>query len=101
MKNLDMIKAFAKLEAVEIYSHDDEYFFTDDMKEYNPITDLALTMKAVIDYDVQITHSMVQKGKIIISIRGALDAVTIFCKRQTPQAIIECILKSKGLWHDN
>lgn len=63
--------------------------------EFNPITDLALTMRAMIDYKVQKTTSMVNHGVTIISIRGGV-AIKITDDAEAPKAIIECILKSKG-----
>ena len=101
MNDLEMIKAFAELEGVTLWDtrhKGEKYLTTNEGDIYNPITDLALTMKAVINYNVQIKHSAVCKGKIIFAIRGTVDVVSIFCESQFTRGIIGCILKSEGLY---
>ncbi len=94
MNQLQLCKLFAELEGVSETSFELDYI-TEECGHYNPITDLALTMKAMIDYKVQKTTSMVNHGVTIISIRGGV-AIKISDDAETPSAIIECILKSEG-----
>ncbi len=61
--------------------------------EFNPITDLALTMKAIIDYGVEIERNG-DGGYIYLS--GEAFMVSFKSKEEIPHAIIECILKSEG-----
>lgn len=108
MNNLDMIKAFAKLEGVATQQHDDGRMFYNELNErgyaveYNPITDLSLAMKAMIDYEVNVDNY----SGCVFTDNAYTDEdrenVVSFCvDNDMPRAIIECILKSKGLWNDN
>lgn len=99
MDNLEMIKAFAELEGIEVelVILDDDFCYVHKLDDaYDPITDLALTMKAVIDYDVQIRKSLVTECTRI-SIRGGVS-LGVFDKELITEQIIRCILKSKGLY---
>ena len=103
MKELDMIKAFAELEGLEfkqaelspetILAKVGSYWFA-----YEPIENLSIVFMAMIDYKVQKIHSMVNSKKIMLSIRDSADVISVFDESEVPYAIIECILKSKGLW---
>lgn len=103
MNKLDMIKAFARLEDLILIQHEGELKVltqSSDPVSYNPLTDHALAFKAMVDYSVEVSHEyecveiMTGKetpthGDCWVGFDGIDDL---------PHAIIECILKSKGLW---
>lgn len=119
MKNLDMIKAFAELEGVETYIAVNPAGVKVVMVnvcsapiknvEYNPITDLALNCAARDKYMVSTSH-----GEVFdcgIDGNGSYDIPACYISHcdttielmnvdscDIPNAVIECILKSKGLW---
>lgn len=110
MIELEMIKAFAKLEGVEITeqkcwikkndgSNTYESGITTGM--YNPLTNHALTFKAVVDYGVNINQD---KGVVAITNKNVSEYdinsefISFVKDDKLSYAIIECILKSKGLY---
>ena len=118
MKQLDMIKAFAKLEGVDVSVHEAFYFgegdvesaytkFNDEAKvpsiirdgerllEYNPITDLALNCAARDKYKVE---NDFDDESCFIYERDKFNHFEAEFNGNIPKAVIECILKSKGLW---
>ena len=118
MNDLALIKAFAKLEGLTLHEHtyfelkggDELSLFSliEDLPwnspdivrdglcyaEYNPITDLSLSFKGMTKYHVDIYHHM---GCVNIDNQKGLPFVS-YLENGIPYAIIECILKSKGLW---
>lgn len=101
MNNLEMIKAFAGLEGIKtsinhrtrkleyMHSHIFACF-----KEYNPITDLALNCMARDKYNVEVDYN-----DMSVFIYGDFICSAYFSeKNKLPRAVIECILKSKGLY---
>ncbi len=103
MNNLDMIKAFAELECVDVEVIKGEVCAMNmDGSEYlpyayyNPITDLALAMNAVIDYEVNINPKHGTCYPL-----GHISSMAFFDSDgngNLPHAVIKCILKSKGKW---
>lgn len=106
MKQLDMIKAFAVLEGVHLphfevipnTSHME--LMNSEFEIYNPIIDLALNCAARDKYEV---HTDYLNQSVSIWFRGEF-ADEMICNAKinhaddVPYAIIECILKSKGLY---
>lgn len=107
MNKLDMIKAFADLDGVEVYDLGNEYCYTygtDAYGEelgYDPITDQCLTFQAAIDYSVNLNHES-KEVWICDENAGEYDTGYLSSVRfkdgEIPSAIIECILKSRGLY---
>ena len=103
MNNLDMIKAFAELDGVEIYDAGDGYLFSNkvdnngDSLDYDPITELALNCAARDKYEAEINYDSME-----ISVWVLIDEyeVSFNDKYEIPRAVIECILKSTGKWID-
>ena len=100
MNNLDMAIAIAKLEGVDFHiameDKPDAYLWCDDTEsEFNPITDQCLTFQLVIDYEVFIDHR--NERVFILSVLSEETSVD-FEEGGLPRAVIECILKSKGLY---
>ena len=106
MKELEMIKAFAKLEGVELTLSDGKYYTKEEecngwvaMTEYNPITDLALNCAARDKYETDIEwyyESVSMQSEY--TDRPNEFIVRFSGKEELPKALIECILKSEGLW---
>ena len=117
MNDLELCKKFAELEGVY------DVIFTEIVKQhidhkgsialsgvnitykplqsfddvYNPITDLALTMAAVIKYEVDIDN---YNGHVSIASDYTNEppkASVFYPTIGMPKAIIECILKSEGI----
>lgn len=120
MEQLEMIKAFAELEGVEGLEHKGRFIkgcefnavinlikgsrLTDielaaflDSAAYNPITDLALNCAARDKYEVEVNYSAFTVTDFC---NDNLDITRVHfkCKSDVPAVIIECILKSKGLY---
>lgn len=107
MKQLDMIKAMAELDGVGIGETQGKLWVKDEHgcfswnrlghKEYNPITDLALNCAARDKYEVEVEYWL--DRVVIDGDTPSISTVVYFeQKSEIPRAIIECILKSKGLW---
>lgn len=102
---LELCKLFAELEFDYSEVRRDRnggYVVVSDCRDFNPITDLALTMKAMIDYKVDINHEFecaeMQVGPEILAKIGDDECYAMFnSKEDIPRAVIECILKSEGL----
>ena len=120
MKELDMIKSFAKLEGIEIV---DEYcgkLFIKDVasgsvsikgyshSSYNPIDNLALNCAARDKYEVEVSYSesaaYIYK-KLICDENDSSSPTNpeagFKTKTEISKAVIECILKSKGKWNES
>lgn len=111
MNDLEMIQAFAKLEGVEVGVASGEAcaMAMDGNKRfpyayYNPITDLAFNCAMRDKYEVEICYSNMtalirdeNAGEYDI---GTLADVEILSKGVN-RAVIECILKSEGLYNDS
>ena len=99
MNYLNMTVAYAKLEGVTLEVDDNRCFNANDgYSEYNPITNLHLTMKAAMDYRVEIELSgNIKKGDGQIWIKNKFS-VYFSCKSDIPRSIIECILRANGLY---
>jgi len=114
MKELDMIKSFAKLEGIEIV---DEYcgkLFIKDVdsgsvsikgyshSSYNPIDNLALNCAARDKYETDIEwyyESVSMQSEY--TDRPNEFVVRFSGKDELPKAVIECILKSEGKWNES
>lgn len=107
MNELKMIKAFAKLEGVNVVHSPIEIdstafpvtFFTlkdngYEHEEYNPVSDLALNCRARDEYRVSVDHYEMD----VSIINERMFAVKFKSKEELKRAVIECILRSKGLW---
>ncbi len=107
MKDVDMIEAFAELEGIKLTDHRGHWLHKNDqggmfingvtMKWYNPITDLALNCAARDKYEVEVYYD----GKSIsVQSNNKFNGadVTFSSIEDIPKTVIECILKSKGLW---
>ena len=100
MEQLEMIKAFALLDRVATWDtrhKGEKYLTTITGHKYNPITDLSLSFKAMIDYQVMLEF---HNGFGYASMEGDVGISSFESKEQAPIAILECILKSKGLHND-
>ena len=102
-----MIKAFALIDGVELNGMVDgelaEFKFEDNElmhRVYNPITDLALIMKATLDYSVSTEHNWDPLGRIVYLTTPCPDYITVHFmdEKDYGRAVIECILKSEGKW---
>ena len=103
MTDLELIKAFAELEGVDLITHRGEYYRLDlhgslsinnvGYSKYNPITDLALNCAARDKYGVEIDYT---KFTAYVDINGKWACVPFKSKEDVPRAVIECILKSEG-----
>ena len=121
MNNLELCKKFAELEGVELYRENirqemlDEIIvmlkqgitkddFCDRLESdsgfhYNPITDLALNCAARDKYEVH-TDYINKSASMWIrheSNDERVAQVNVKTSADMPRAVIECILKSKGL----
>ena len=102
MNDLEMIKAFAKLEgavATNIIESPDGVevrFNRNGFLPYNPITDLALNCAARDKYKVTIEYS--KSPFCSIGIGTECIYVDIEDESKVSFDVIECILKSEGLW---
>ena len=98
MKQLDMIKALAKLEGVKGHIFDG-LFIRDDIDVgplcFNPFTDLALTFKAMVKYECEICY---RYKHVMVWVESTWIQASFKDESEIPHAIIECILKSQGLW---
>lgn len=103
MKQLDMVKAFAKLEGFDVHP-DSNHPQTHIMcmvrvegpyikwEEYKPVIDVTIIMR----YKVDIYHSL-----SCVHIDNNLNLKFVsYEEADIEMAIIECILKSKGLYDD-
>ena len=106
-----MTLAFAELEGVELFSFDDGKFCSlldseseiafyrvshnVSYKPYNPITDLALNCAARDKYKVEVIYS-----QLYVCDESCAGYTEIDSLDDVNQAVIECILKSKGKWHE-
>ena len=104
MKELEMIKAFAELEGITFsdsytYPFGDVYLWAEIYDNgcygwYNPITDVALNCAARDKYEATIEYG---EHSDFISVDGGFYS-EVMDRNVIPVAVIECILKSKGLW---
>ncbi|MCP4984671.1 MAG: hypothetical protein GY928_01020 [Colwellia sp.] len=106
---LNMCKAIAKLEGVEVVEVADKDFLTGELTQqklvfkwgrntYNPVTDLALNCRLRDKYEV---HTDYINNSISTWVRGEfrddmICNVEIKSKEDIPRAVCECILKSEG-----
>ena len=95
MDDLEMCKAFAKLEGISVCMIGnieclENLSRLQDGSAYNPITDLALNCKARDDYGAYIDY-----GVYFVCCKNT-SYVEFDNKEDIPRAVIECILKSKG-----
>ena len=107
MNTLELCKKFAELEGMDICpSHQTKRILVLDnsmgemsMVEYNPITDLALNCAARDEYDVTIDYLGFVQIHFLnhIGIYAEKECVRFKHKEDIPRAVIECILKSKGM----
>ena len=101
-----MTKAFAALEGIQLtfsdgkhYTREKEYNGWVAMTEYNPITDLALNCEARDKHETDIEwyyESVSMQSEY--TDRPNEFIVRFSGKEELPKAVIECILKSQGLW---
>ena len=94
MKQLEMIKAMAKLEGVNIEHETDSTVYSARLKVYNPIADLVLNCTLRDKYKVDVAYWLSSVGIDEKSGRGQAS----FENQSVGSAVIECILKSQGLW---
>ena len=102
MNQLEMSKAFSELEGIKLgirgtkaylLSYDCSRILIND--PYNPITDLALNCAARDKYKVRIDYDIKE-----VSIWERTSAWFVSFTDCPCQAVIECIIKSYGLWED-
>lgn len=129
MERLEMIKAFAELEGVDLIEDNSVFYHARCVRmncnsEYNPIKNLALNCAARDKYKVSVDYSdwsdtkhcnvdiwtqVINETACTKSCCGesyydvdfdANENCDVDCMDQSdiPHAVIECILKSKGLW---
>lgn len=102
MNDLEMIRAFAELEGVEIVSHMRSYVRkhqSGDLSicgvqfaEYNPLLPNSLNCAARDKYLVSINHDFK-----LVCIKNNIKCGVIYQSvDDIPKAVIECILKSEG-----
>jgi len=96
MNDLELCKKFAELEGVEFSSVEstNQRGIVETLINYNPITDLALTMAAVIKYEVEVCY---RYKTVAVWIESTWIQVTYKDKVGLPRAVIECILKSESM----
>lgn len=95
MNKLQMAKAFAKLEGVDVAIMGDRVYIRSTAEEYNPF-DYALNCKARDDYEVFIDY----RGERVFVLSMLSEETSVdFEESGIPKAIIECILKSQGLYN--
>ena len=102
MNELTMCKKFAELEGVEVFENDHGVLCYMPPRNvicamihtpYNPITDLALNCAARDKYGIDIVYSL-----DYMSDPSCSGYTKYRNKSDIPRAVIECILKSEGLW---
>ena len=97
MKQLEMIKAMAKLEGVKGHIFDG-LFIRDDVNVgalcFNPITDLALNCVLRDKYKAEVAYWL---SSVCID-EESCSGQAFFKNQSVGSAVIECILKSKGKW---
>lgn len=103
MEQLDMCKAMADLECVDAHiameDKPDAYVYSELLgMEYNPITDLALNCAARDKYEVEINYFDKEVDIYEIADIGMILIAKAEFNGNVNQAVIECILKSKGKW---
>ena len=121
MKELEMVKAIAKLEGVEIFVSDRNVTCYKPRSgvicamihtPYNPITDLALNCSLRDKYEVSVNwFSQFDCGidgsgdyeiPFVVASTGGFDDANTSLNNVSSgaicSAVIECILKSQGLW---
>ncbi len=102
MKELDMIKAFAELEGYKSWFGHTECVFIEvnglvgkTCTKFNPIINESLVFKAMIKYGVSVVIESQGLATVHIDEHNRMNALF---DNEIPSAIIECALKSKGLW---
>lgn len=111
MNDLELCKAIAESELEE-----DEWFWSiklgvvknrDKKEPYNPLKDKALLFDLIIKHEVTINYYTSGGGliSIVTKFNGSdwdndYCFVDFYSRKEIEYAICECILKSKGLWHD-
>ena len=103
MNDLDMIKAFAKLECVDIRYNENGYAWLHaDGSEYNPLLPKSLNCAARDKYEVQVSYD---NNCCYISDQnageydsGTLADVDYSSHNDIPRAVIICILQAGGLY---
>ena len=100
---IKMIKAFAELEGVEFHDSINKRHVMVKSKtrylasfEYNPITDLALNCAARDKYQVEVCY---RYNKCMVWVESTWVEVS-FKDQSIEKSVIECILKSQGIWID-
>lgn len=102
MNDLEMIKAFAELEGVELsgivkITNKWSEWHKKDGSKYNPITDLALNCAARDKYKVEVSYDYDHVSLCLPD--GVMSEIVGFDNVEyIPRAVIECILKSEGKW---
>ena len=108
MKDVELCKKFAELEGVELVESFGKIHDTSKIgkysSEYNPITDLALNCAArdkyevAINYNIKFCHIKIFKFTNRYCLKVYKQTKVEFkSKKDIGLAIIECILKSKGI----
>lgn len=109
MNQIDMIKAFAKLEGVELMPlFCKQLWYKVDGKDrpYNPITDLALNCAARDKYGVSVEYNfnrLTGHTSNYVDINSGSQVrryVSWGDKADIPKAVISCILLANGVWVD-
>ena len=103
MNDLELCKKFAELEGKHSFEVVDGIPFVAKLKgwvtrvSYNPITDLALNCAARDKYKVQIDYRDKDITVWLDDEATTADSTKYSGDEDIPRAVIECILKSKGL----
>ena len=102
MNEFEMCKAIAELEGFEIVQQKTGGWFAatahnKTVFDYNPITDLALNCELRDRYKVAVSYDYVE-SYALCEIDICLHYTAATTKQDIPRAVIECILKSEGLW---
>ena len=91
-----LISLFAKLEGIELELFNDVYFYKDANGAdviYNPIADFALNCKARDEYGAEVKYEI---GHVLVADSDGCNGI-LTNHKNINSAVIECILKSKGL----
>lgn len=103
MNDLEMCKAIAKLEGLQSVEYKGlvlvSHGFSCD-KPYNPITDLALNCMLRDKYEVQVDYRDRDITVWENDEATTAQSMRFESKGDIPRAVIECILKSQGLYNE-
>ena len=95
MNDIELIKAFAEIEGIEVYmvlGCKGEWHTSKGSFPFNPITDLSLNCEVTDKYNVNISQTYK-----CVSVNGYPGSVVFFKdKSRLPRARIECIVKAHG-----